>query len=70
MSRRQRHRRRYEGSDEVRAAAEQRLAGTLHTIETMRMDLECAELVEAERDRLQDTLVKTEDEQNRRPYRY
>lgn len=58
------------GADEVRATAEQRLAGVLHTIETMRMDLERSELVEAERGRLQDTLVKTKDEQNRCPYRY
>ena len=58
------------GADEVRATAEQSLTGALHTIEAMRMDLERAELVEAERDRLQDTLVKTEDELNRRPYRY
>ena len=56
-------------ADEGRAVAEQKLNDALGKIEVMKLDLEHAELVEADRDRLKDTLAKTEDELVRRTAR-
>ena len=57
------------GADEARATAEEKLNNALGKIEVMKLDLEHAELVEADRDRLKDTLAKTEDELVRRTAR-
>lgn len=53
-------------ADEARATAEQKLNEALGKVEVMKLDLEHAELVEADRDRLKESLVKTEDELKRR----
>lgn len=57
------------GADEARTAAEQKLNEALGKVEVMKLDLEHAELVEADRDRLKESLVKTEDELARRTAR-
>ena len=56
-------------ADEARATAEQKLTDALGKIEVMKLDLEHAELVEAERDRLKADLAKTDDELARRTAR-
>lgn len=56
-------------ADEARAAAEQKLNDALGKVEVMKLDLEHAELVEVERDRLKADLAKTEDELARRTAR-
>lgn len=56
-------------ADEGRAVAEQKLNDALGKIEVMKLDLEHAELVEADRDRLKADLAKTEDELARRTAR-
>ena len=53
-------------ADEARATAEQKLNEALGKVEVMKLDLKHAELVEADRDRLKESLVKTEDELKRR----
>lgn len=57
------------GADEARATAEQKLTDALGKIEVMKLDLEHAERVEEDRDRLKESLTKTEDELKRRTAR-
>ena len=56
-------------ADEARATAEQKLTDALGKIEVMKLDLEHAERVEEDRDRLKADLAKTEDELARRTAR-
>lgn len=56
-------------ADEAHTAAEQKLTDALAKIEVMKLDLEHAELVVADRDRLKADLAKTEDELARRTAR-
>lgn len=57
------------GADEARTAAEQKLTDALGKIEVMKLDLDHAETVREDRDRLKESLVKTEDELARRTAR-